>query len=123
MRFWKWLEITSSTVYDPLMAANRHPGITMHKLSFGGGFVGALFAVGSALIFVLGFPTLWYFVALAFVLGIGIAVVLKLVSESRSEKNKPLSILTDTVSTANHKPRERVRWRRSFKAVPGLTSA
>ncbi|MGA7755515.1 MAG: hypothetical protein WCB05_21980 [Candidatus Sulfotelmatobacter sp.] len=39
------------------MAANRHPGITMHKISFGGGFVGFLFAAGSSLIFVLGFPT------------------------------------------------------------------
>jgi len=47
------------------MAEKRHPGITMHKLSFGGGLMGLVFAVGSALIFVLGFPTLWYFVALA----------------------------------------------------------
>ena len=48
------------------MAEKWHSGITMHKLSFGSGFIGLLFAAGSALIFVLGFPTLWYFVALAF---------------------------------------------------------
>jgi len=75
------------------MAHNRHPGITMHKITFGGGFIGLLFAAGSALIFVLGFPTLWYFVALAFALGIAIAVFLKLASRYRSERNRPLSIL------------------------------
>jgi len=81
------------------MSANRHPGITMHQLSFGGGFVGLLFAVGSALIFVLGFPTLWYFVAFAFILGVGIAIVLRIVSGSRSEHSKPLSILAASEKT------------------------
>ena len=75
------------------MSADRHPGITMHKLSFGGGFVGLLFAAGSALIFVLGFPTLWYFVAFAVVLGIGIAAFLSLIGQHRSDRSKPLSIL------------------------------
>lgn len=83
------------------MAANRHPGITMHKLSFGGGFVGLLFAAGSALIFVLGFPTLWYFVAFAFALGIGIAVFLKLASRWRSDRYQSLSIMT---TPSNAKP-------------------
>ena len=105
------------------MTEKRHPGITMHKLSFGGGFLGLLFAAGSALIFVLGFPTLWYFVALAFALGIGVAVLLRIVRKSRSERNKPLSILA--VSEAIEKPKrgESVRWRKSFKIMPGLTSA
>ncbi len=76
------------------MAADRHPGITMHKLSFGGGFIGLVFAAGSALIFILGFPALWYFVALAIALGLGIAVVLRLTSGKMSDHNKPLSILT-----------------------------
>jgi hypothetical protein len=89
------------------MAEKRHPGITMHKLSFGGGFVGLLFAAGSALIFVLGFPTLWYFVALAFALGIGIAVLLRIVSERRSERNRPLSILGRSEVSATRKPAER----------------
>jgi hypothetical protein len=47
------------------MAEKWHSGITMHKLSVGGGFIGFLFAAGSALIFVQGLPTLWNFVALA----------------------------------------------------------
>jgi hypothetical protein len=105
------------------MAEKRHPGITMHKLSFGGGFVGLLFAAGSALIFVLGFPTLWYFVALAFALGIGIAVLLKIVSEGRSERNKPLSILAVSEAGETRKRGEPVRWRKAFKILPGLTSA
>jgi hypothetical protein len=75
------------------MSEKCHPGITMHELSFGGGFVGFLFAAGSALIFVLGFPTLWYFVAFAAALGIGIAIFLKLTSRRSSEHNRPLSIL------------------------------
>jgi hypothetical protein len=106
------------------MAEKRHPGITMHKLSFGGGFIGLLFAAGSALIFVLGFPTLWYFVALAFALGIGIAVLLRVVSKSRSERNKPLSILAFSETTETRKRGDRVRWRKSFKidyrVIPAL---
>lgn len=75
------------------MAADRHPGITMHSLSFGGGFAGFLFAAGSVLIFVLGFPTLWYFVALAFGLGIAIAFFLRAIHDCKLQSNRPLSIL------------------------------
>lgn len=75
------------------MAENRHPGINMHKLPVGGGFVGILFAIGSAVIFIVGFPTLWYFVALAFGLGIAVAVGLKIASHRLSDRGKPLSIL------------------------------
>src|ERR1700756_868812 len=75
------------------MSEKPHPGITMHKISFGGGFIGLLFAAGSALIFVLGFPALWYFVALAVGLGVGIALFLRLLSTRRAHRQKPLSIL------------------------------
>jgi len=87
------------------MSEKRHPGITMHRLSFGGGFVGLLIAAGSALIFVLGFPTLWYFVAFALCLGIGIAAFLSLTSSRSSGRNKPLSILDasgETKTPASH---------------------
>lgn len=76
------------------MREDRHPGINMHKLPVGGGFVGLLFAVGCSAIFILGFPTLWYFVALAFAFGIAIAVVLKIATPRLSDRGKPLSILT-----------------------------
>lgn len=97
------------------MAEKRHPGITMHKLSFGGGLMGLVFAVGSALIFVLGFPTLWYFVALAAALGVGIAVLLRFFHEGRSDRDKPLSILSVPEASATHKSRVRIHWRRSFR--------
>jgi hypothetical protein len=76
------------------MADNdRHPGITMHKLPVGGGFAGLVFAVGSAVIFVVGLPSLWYFVAFSGVLGVGIALIFRLVNSRRSERMKPLSIM------------------------------
>jgi hypothetical protein len=86
------------------MSEDRHPGINMHKLPVGGGFIGIIFAVGSAVIFVVGFPTLWYFVALAFGLGIAIAVVLKVASHRLSDRGKPLSILTVDAKSARPKP-------------------
>jgi hypothetical protein len=76
------------------MAEKWHSGINMHKLPVGGGFIGLLFAAGSALIFILGFPTLWYFVALAAVLGIVVALSLRAMNNWRSNRSKPLSILT-----------------------------
>src|SRR5947209_8718305 len=86
------------------MAEDKHPGITMHKLPVGGGFMGWLFAIGSSLIFLVGFPTLWYFVALAFLLGIGIAAFLRIVKDHRSQTNKPLSILTEEEKPAQAIP-------------------
>jgi hypothetical protein len=55
-----------------------HRGITMHQLSFGGGFPGLVFAVGSALIFLIALPQLWYFLGLALGLGICVAAILRL---------------------------------------------
>jgi len=88
----------------------------MHKISFGSGFIGLLFAAGSALIFVLGFPTLWYFVALAAALGVGIAVVLRVLHRVRPDRNKPLSILTNREPELS-KSREKTRWHRSFRTA------
>ncbi len=56
--------------------------------------MGLLFAVGCAAIFLLGFPSLWYFVAFSAAMGIGVAVLLRVVNRHRSERNKPLSILS-----------------------------
>ena len=78
------------------MAEKRHPGITMHKLTFGSGFVGLLFTVGCSLIFVLGFPALWYFVALSAAFGIAVALILRVSRRHQSERNKPLSIFPAT---------------------------
>jgi len=53
-----------------------HRGITMHQLPVGGDFPGLLFAVGSALIFLLAIPALWYVVAAALAVGCTVAAVL-----------------------------------------------
>ena len=103
------------------MAEKRHPGITMHKLSFGGGFVGLLFAVGSAVIFLLGFPTLWYFVVLAFALGVGIAVFLRLFSNQSENRNKPLSIRATAENTERHRHAPRQKWQRLYLVTPQVS--
>ena len=77
------------------MAADKHPGINMHKLPVGGGFVGILFALGSAAIFIVGFPTLWYFVAFSAGLGVALALLMRFAHQRMSDRNKPLSILND----------------------------
>jgi hypothetical protein len=102
------------------MSEKRHPGITMHKISFGGGFVGLLFAAGSALIFLLGLPSLWYFVALAFGLGVGIALMLRIVNSCLPNRGLPLSILTSGEAPAEIKPNEE---KLRFRPLPNLASA
>jgi hypothetical protein len=65
----------------------------MHKLPVGAGFIGLVFAVGTALIFVIGFPALWSFVAFSAAFGIVIAIFRHLASDRQSKRNQPLSIL------------------------------
>ena len=54
----------------------RHPGITMHRIAVGGGIMGALFAVGTVLIFVIGVPFGGWFLLASIVAGTCIAGVL-----------------------------------------------
>ena len=107
------------------MAEKWHSGITMHKMSFGGGFIGLLFAAGSALIFILGFPTLWYFVALASGLGIVIAFFLRTAATWRSKRNKPLSILCSSRESLPSATRDAHEGHapRKFSQSPKLASA
>lgn len=105
------------------MAEKWHSGITMHKLSVGGGFIGLLFAAGSALIFVLGFPTLWYFVALAAVLGIAVALFLKFTSIWRANRNKPLSIMADADPLRGPVARDREAQSHLLQDCPGVIPA
>ena len=67
----------------------RHPGITMHRIAVGGGVMGALFAIGTTLIFVIGVPFGGLFLVASAVLGTGIAAMLYF-----WHKNKPVE-LTD----------------------------
>ena len=101
------------------MAEKRHPGITMHKLSFGGGLEGLTFVIGSVLIFVFGLPALWYFVAFALALGIGIAVFLRTASDRISQRNKPMSLFAPAEPRNERAVRSkpRVRWHRLPRAA------
>ena len=105
------------------MTEKWHSGITMHKLSVGGGFIGLLFAAGSALIFILGFPTLWYFVALATVLGIAVALFLKFTSIWRANRNKPLSIMKDADPLRGPVARDRDVQSHLLQDCPGVIPA
>jgi len=102
------------------VAEKRHPGITMHKLSFGGGLEGLTFVIGTVLIFVFGLPALWYFVAFAVALGIGIAVFLRSASDRISQRNKPLSLFASEQKVdIPARRRHRIRWHR----VPRVATA
>jgi hypothetical protein len=65
-----------------------HRGITMHRLPVGGDFPGLIFAVGSALIFLISLPALWYLVVGALAAGLVIAAVLQLVHDRPDESAK-----------------------------------
>lgn len=53
------------------------PQINASKLIVGGGFLGAIFAVGSAAIFLVGIPILRVMLPAAIVLGLGIALAFR----------------------------------------------
>ena len=52
------------------------PQINMSKLAVGGGIAGAIFVIGSMLIFLIGIPAIRYVFPAAFVLGCGVALIL-----------------------------------------------
>jgi hypothetical protein len=63
-----------------------HRGITMHRLPVGGNFPGLLFAIGTALIFLLAIPALWYVLVGAVAMGLFIAGVLQIIRHSRESQ-------------------------------------
>src|SRR5215469_10301660 len=104
------------------MAQNRHPGINLHKLPVGGGFMGLLFAAGCSLIFVLGFPALWYFVAFALALGVVVALLFKVVHQRGADRRKPLSILAAPAELENRRGSRQRHKPPLLRSVPKLTS-
>jgi len=54
----------------------QRPQINMSKLAVGGGIAGAVFTVGSMLIFLTGIPVLRYMFPAAMALGCGVALIL-----------------------------------------------
>jgi hypothetical protein len=68
-----------------------HRGIDMHRLPVGGDFPGLVFAVGSALIFLIALPGLWYVVVGALAVGLVIAAVLQILHD-RPDQSKRLTL-------------------------------
>jgi hypothetical protein len=54
----------------------RHPGISIHRMAVGGGLMGAVFAIGSVLIFVVGVPLGPWFLLASVLLGASVAAAL-----------------------------------------------
>ena len=54
----------------------RHPGISMHHIAVGGGIMGAVFTVGTCLIFFVGVVQVRWFLLFSLPLGLCIAALL-----------------------------------------------
>jgi hypothetical protein len=65
-----------------------HRGIDMHRLPVGGDLPGLVFAVGTALIFVIALPALWYLVVGALAVGLVIAAVLQMIHDRPGESQR-----------------------------------
>jgi hypothetical protein len=67
-----------------------HRGIDMHRLPVGGDFPGLVFAVGSALIFLIALPALWYIVVGALAVGLVIAAVLQIIHDRPGDSQQSI---------------------------------
>jgi len=65
-----------------------HRGIDMHRLPVGGDLPGLVFAVGTALIFLIALPALWYVVVGALAVGLVIAAVLQILHDRPDQSQK-----------------------------------
>jgi hypothetical protein len=75
------------------------PQINVSKIPGGTGIAGALFALGSMLIFLIGVPRLRYFFVAAIILGAGIALVLRFIRRETPGKPWILPATQDAPST------------------------
>ena len=75
----------------------------MHQLPVGGNFPGLIFAVGSALIFLIAIPALWYVMLGALVIGLLTAAAFQ-VGHNKQDRMSHPRILAPT----------RVRWHREL---------
>ena len=67
------------------------PQINVSKIPGGGGVAGAMFAVFSRLIFLIGIPALRYFLPAAIVLGCGVALIIHFIRHETPGKSWILS--------------------------------
>lgn len=105
------------------MAEKWHSGINMHKLPVASGFIGLVFTLGCALIFLLGLPQLWYFVAFSAVLGIGIAIVIRMANSLRGSRSNPLTILSEPAQSEVARRDDRDSPRRGAELFGGFLPA
>jgi len=79
------------------------PQINVSKIPGGGGFAGALFAVISMVIFLVGIPRLRYFFPAAVVFGCGIALILRFIR--RETPGKPWILSAQNAESGSAAPR------------------
>jgi hypothetical protein len=75
------------------------PQINVSKIPGGTGIAGALFALGSMLIFLVGVPRIRFFFVAAVVLGVGIALVLRFIRRETPGKPWILPATQDATGT------------------------
>ena len=63
------------------------PQINVSKIPGGRGFAGAIFALGSALVFLIGIPALRYFLPAAIGLGCGVALIIHFIRHETPGKS------------------------------------
>ena len=73
-----------------------NPQINVSKIPGGGGIAGALFAIGSMLIFLVGIPRLRYFLPAAIILGCAVALILRFTRRETPGKPWILPATPDT---------------------------
>jgi hypothetical protein len=78
-----------------LSEGTPNPQINVSKIPGGAGIAGALFALGSMLIFLIGIPRLRYFFVAAIVLGCAIALILRFIRHETPGKPWILSATQD----------------------------
>jgi hypothetical protein len=74
----------------------QHPGISIHHIAIGGGTMGAVFAIGTCLIFFFGIVEVRWFLLLSLPFAIGVAVLLHVFYKrrpvERTGPTKPLAL-------------------------------
>ena len=68
-----------------------HRGLTMHELPVGSNVPGLVFAVGSALVFLLAIPALWYVIAAAAIIGVLVSAFLQLFYRRHTNETERLT--------------------------------
>lgn len=82
------------------------PQINSAKLRVGGGFAGAIFAIGSMLIFLIGIPAIRYVFPAAVLVGCGIALILRFARHETPGASWILAATEQKTEVRSELPRE-----------------